>query len=59
MPPPLAPWPQDSYRAKDFSIHRKGDLYHLFYTRVHRHLPEHWSDGTRHVLDLAQRCERL
>ena len=49
--PPLAPWPQDSYRAKDFSIHRKGDVYHLFYTRVHRHLPEHWSDGTRHVLN--------
>lgn len=49
--PSLAPWPQDSYRAKDFAIHRKGDLYHLFYTRVHRHLPEHWSDGTRHVVN--------
>jgi hypothetical protein len=49
--PPLAPWPQDSYRAKDFAVHRKGGFYHLFYTRVHRHLPEHWSDGTRHVLN--------
>jgi hypothetical protein len=48
---PLAPWPEDSYRAKDFAIHRKRGFYHVFYTRVHRHRPEHWSDGTRHVVN--------
>ena len=43
--PPLAPWPETSYRAKDFTVHRKGAYYHLFYTRVQRHVPEHWGSG--------------
>src|SRR5262245_32258007 len=40
---PLAPWPAASYRSKDFAIHKKGTYYHLFYTRVHRHVPSHWN----------------
>ncbi len=48
---PLAPWPAPSYRAKDFTVHRKGLYYHLFYTRVQRHVPGHWSDGTRTLLN--------
>jgi hypothetical protein len=48
---PLLPWPQPSYRAKDFTILKKGAYYHLFYTRVQRFVPDHWSDGTRTVLN--------
>ena len=38
---PLAPWPAASYRPKDFTWFRKGSCYHLFYTRVRRHEPDH------------------
>lgn len=48
---PLAAWPAPSFRAKDFTVHRKGAYFHLFYTRVQRHVPGHWSDGTRTVLN--------
>lgn len=48
---PLAYWPEPSYRAKDFSLIRKGDWYHLFYTRVQRFTADHWSDGNRVVLN--------
>jgi hypothetical protein len=48
---PLAPWPQPSYRAKDFSILEKNGWYHLVYTRVQRFVPHHWSDGTRTILN--------
>ena len=48
---PLAAYPEASYRAKDFSVIKKGDWYHLFYTRVQRFVPHHWSDGTRTVLN--------
>jgi hypothetical protein len=48
---PLAPWPAASYRAKDFTLLRKGSFYHLFYTRVRRHVPDHWSDGTSTMLN--------
>ena len=40
----LAPYPEPSYRAKDFAILKKGDWYHLFYTRVRRFQPGHWND---------------
>jgi hypothetical protein len=39
----LAPYPGPSYRAKDFSIIKKGAWYHLFYTRVRRFQPDHWN----------------
>ena len=48
---PLAAYPEASYRAKDFSVIKKGDWYHLFYTRVQRFVPPHWSDGTREILN--------
>ena len=48
---PLSPWPQASYRVKDFTLHKKGAYYHLFYTRVQRFVPHHWSDGTRTLLN--------
>ena len=48
---PIAPYPGASYRAKDFSVIKKGDWYHLFYTRVQRFVPPHWSDGTRTILN--------
>jgi len=48
---PLAPWPAASYRPKDFTVIKKGLFYHLFYTRVRRHQPEHWDDGTSTMLN--------
>src|SRR6187455_113635 len=36
---PLATWPATSYRAKDFTIVEWGGQFHLFYTRVQRHVP--------------------
>ncbi len=48
---PLAPYPAASYRAKDFSVIKQGDWYHLFYTRVQRFSPTHWSDGTQTILN--------
>ncbi len=48
---PLAPYPGASYRAKDFSVIKKGDWYHLFYTRVRRFSPYHWSNGTQTILN--------
>lgn len=48
---PLAPWPAPSYRAKDFTVIRKGDWYHLFYTRVQRFTPDHWTSGNQTVLN--------
>ena len=48
---PLAAWPAPSYRAKDFTVIRKGAFYHLFYTRVRRHLPEHYGDGSSTMLN--------
>lgn len=48
---PLAAWPGPSFRAKDFTVHRKGAYYHLFYTRVQRHVPDHWSDGSSTLLN--------
>jgi len=41
----LAPYPEPSYRAKDFSIIKRGDWYHLFYTRVRRFQPGHWNSS--------------
>jgi hypothetical protein len=43
---PIAPWPQASYRAKDFAVIKKGDWYHLFYTRVRRFQPFHQNEAT-------------
>ncbi len=49
--PPMAPWPAPSYRAKDFTIVKKGGLYHLFYTRVQRFVYRHYKTATREVLN--------
>ncbi len=38
---PVQNWPGPSYRAKDFTIAKVGDVYHLFYTRVQRYVPRH------------------
>jgi hypothetical protein len=48
---PLAPYPNASYRAKDFSIIKKGDWYHLFYTRVRRFSPRHYEGGGTRILN--------
>jgi hypothetical protein len=48
---PLAPYPQSSWRAKDFSIIRRGNWYHLFYTRVHRYTPAHYKNGAVTILN--------
>ena len=48
---PLAAYPAASYRAKDFSVITRGEWYHLFYTRVQRFVPDHWSNGTQTVLN--------
>jgi hypothetical protein len=39
---PAAPYPGASWRAKDFTILKRGDYYHLFYTRVRRFQPLHY-----------------
>ena len=39
---PAAPYPGPSWRAKDFTVLKKGDYYHLFYTRVRRFQPLHY-----------------
>ncbi len=49
--PPTAPWPAPSYRAKDFTIVKKGGNYHLFYTRVQRFVYRHYKSATREILN--------
>lgn len=48
---PLAPYPEPSYRAKDFSLIRKGEWYHLFYTRVRRFSPYHYGSPGNEILN--------
>ena len=48
---PLALYPNPSYRAKDFTIIKKGDWYHLFYTRVRRFSPRHYGSGATQILN--------
>jgi hypothetical protein len=48
---PLATWPAPSYRAKDFSIIESGGQFHLFYTRLQRHVPFHAGSGATQVLN--------
>jgi hypothetical protein len=48
---PLAPYPNASYRAKDFTVIKKGDWYHLFYTRVRRFSPRHYETGVTQILN--------
>ena len=48
---PLAPWPAPSYRAKDFTIVEWNGQFHLFYTRVQRHVAFHSGVGANQVLN--------
>jgi hypothetical protein len=48
---PLAPYPNPSYRTKDFSLIKKGDWYHLFYTRTRRFSPSHYGSGASQLLN--------
>jgi hypothetical protein len=48
---PLGTWPAPSYRAKDFTIVEWGGQFHLFYTRVQRHVPFHVGSGANQVLN--------
>jgi hypothetical protein len=48
---PLANYPNPSYRAKDFTVIKKGDWYHLFYTRVRRFSPRHYENGATQILN--------
>ncbi len=48
---PLLNYPDPSYRCKDFSLIKKGDWYHLFYTRVRRFSPRHYLAGATEILN--------
>ncbi len=48
---PLAAWPVPSYRAKDFAIVEWGGKFHLFYTRVQRHVPFHAGTPGNQILN--------